>query len=114
MSSVHITAYCPECQSRYQLHADLRGRKMRCPSGRRRWAVVWMVMLGLGIACAIGYGITHVVRIYAQDEDTRRADAEKDYQAGAYGKAAKKYHELSEKYSGSPRAAEYRLLADLG
>jgi outer membrane protein assembly factor BamB len=31
---VHITVYCPECQSRYQLQADLRGRKMRCPNGR--------------------------------------------------------------------------------
>ncbi len=29
---MHITAYCPECQSRYQLNADLRGRKMRCPN----------------------------------------------------------------------------------
>ena len=27
---MHITAYCPECQDRYQLDADLRGRKMRC------------------------------------------------------------------------------------
>ena len=34
MALVHITAYCPECQSRYQLHADLRGRKMRCPNDR--------------------------------------------------------------------------------
>lgn len=28
----HITAVCPECQSRYQLNADLRGRKLRCPN----------------------------------------------------------------------------------
>ena len=32
VATVHIVVYCPECQSRYQLHADLRGRRMRCPN----------------------------------------------------------------------------------
>ena len=29
---MHIVVFCPECQSRYQLHADLNGRRMRCPN----------------------------------------------------------------------------------
>jgi outer membrane protein assembly factor BamB len=32
LPTVHITVFCPECQSRFQLNADLRGRKMRCPN----------------------------------------------------------------------------------
>src|SRR5262245_50470798 len=29
---MHIIVDCPECQSRFQLHADLRGRRIRCPN----------------------------------------------------------------------------------
>jgi outer membrane protein assembly factor BamB len=35
-----IIVYCPECQSRYQLHADLRGRRMRCPNAACRTTFV--------------------------------------------------------------------------
>src|SRR5438045_2430814 len=30
--TVHIIAYCPECQTQYKLSPDLRGRKLRCPN----------------------------------------------------------------------------------
>jgi tetratricopeptide (TPR) repeat protein len=29
---MHITVYCPHCQSRYQLDPALRGKRMRCPN----------------------------------------------------------------------------------
>ncbi len=29
---MHITVYCPHCQSRYQLDPTLRGKRMRCPN----------------------------------------------------------------------------------
>ena len=28
----HISILCPQCQSRYQVEPDLRGRAMRCPN----------------------------------------------------------------------------------
>jgi outer membrane protein assembly factor BamB len=31
-SKMHITAYCPNCHSRYQLDPGLRGQRMRCPN----------------------------------------------------------------------------------
>ena len=27
---MHITVYCPACKNRYQLHAEMRGKRMRC------------------------------------------------------------------------------------
>jgi len=36
VATVHIVVYCPECQSRYQLHADLVGRRMRCTNNSCR------------------------------------------------------------------------------
>jgi outer membrane protein assembly factor BamB len=33
---VQIVAYCPECKSRYQLHDELSGRRMRCPNSACR------------------------------------------------------------------------------
>src|SRR4051794_17795050 len=29
---MHITVFCPHCQSRYQLDPSLRGKRMRCPN----------------------------------------------------------------------------------
>src|SRR5262245_40838835 len=29
---MHITVFCPHCQSRFQLDAALRGKRMRCPN----------------------------------------------------------------------------------
>lgn len=202
---MHITAYCPECQSRYQLHPDLRGRKMRCPNDRcqtvfvvreagsgngdeaptvaapalppefdwratpppvqaparekvpavepvgappvgklvapprrpeppppvqapppprtrtweepppvrRRWGLIVAAGLGFVAVAAAVYGGVFVVRSLARDEDTRRAEAEADYQGGVFGRAGKRYGDLATKYGNSPRAAEYRFLADL-
>jgi outer membrane protein assembly factor BamB len=207
---VHITAYCPECQSRYQLKADLLGRKMRCktpscqaifvihaasggiprngsdwpraadargdlvvpladgslepveeldwraapppvqsvipvgkpvappparrtppptpppppppvtkvreweqpepPARHRGWILVGLAVLILGVA---GYGVSFVIRAYAQDETARREAAAKDYADGRFRAAAKKYYELAEKYGGGEHGAEYHLLADL-
>lgn len=219
---MHITAYCPECQSRYQLNADLRGRNMRCPNAacqaifvvreatggpprgatngpratdargelvplagdspprrpqnsgpveldwraapppvrntsptadhllgtgetsgdipvapmaRRRpppppappvrvrewdqpprpggWRKPLLVLLAVVTLGAAAYGINFVVSSIAQNEETRRADAAKDYAAGSFGNAAKKYRALAEKHGRSASVAEYRFLADL-
>ena len=67
-------------------------------------------MLVVGAAV---YGITHVIRAYAHDEEIRSAEADREYSAGSFANAAKAYRELAETYGRSEHAANYRFLADL-
>ena len=53
---------------------------------------------------AVSYAAIYLVQTFAQDEESRRADAEKDYQGGIYGRAARKYHDLAKDYGGSPHS----------
>jgi hypothetical protein len=56
-----------------------------------RWRIPLLVVLGVITAGAAAYGISFVVSSIAQNEESRRADAAKDYAGGSFGSAAKKY-----------------------
>lgn len=183
-----IVAYCPECRSRYQLHDNMLGQRLRCPNSacaqvftvaaanerpteiaapnegpveeadwrstpppvqsangeprkkrksnpypvaaaapapkpspkapapiaaptrRGGWLVGFLVAF---VAVLIGGGAWLFIHKLAQSEDALRTEADRDYAAGSFRAAAKKYEELGTKFSRSSRASEYRFSADL-
>lgn len=187
-----IVAYCPECRERYQLHEEVRGRRMRCqnrscnsiftiveteepqrkdspvevadwrtapppiqnseskqtkprrkdrkekypvaqpasktaengqpkpappfvfdePAPRQRgaWSMALLLVLVLGL---IAGGTYLVVNRIARSEEILRTDAEREYAAGSFRTAAKKYEELGTKFGKSSRSSEYQFLAAL-
>jgi outer membrane protein assembly factor BamB len=81
VATVHIVVYCPECQSRYQLHADLAGRRMRCPNNACRAVFTVQEATGgpprdpeLGARAANALGEL-VVPLHGADGGTRHAAA---------------------------------------
>lgn len=205
-SIVHITAYCPECQNRYQFDADMRGRKVRCnnsscqtifvireatsgangpriadarghlvtqppPSvnrsprksnhgqapiqefdwrhapppvqgagdfplptapvpppapaprkpvrewedetGRRHWRMPILLGLLFVVIAAGSYGTYYYFSQSSARESALYADAEKEYQSGKFGAAAKKYRSLADSYKRSAQAAQYRFMSEL-
>lgn len=184
-----IVAYCPECRSRYQLHDNLLGQRLRCPNSacgqvftvtaaderpteieapagnpveeadwrsapppvqsangeprkkrksnpypvaaaapapapkpavkpatstppprRGGWLVGFLVAF---VAALIGGGGWLVIHKMARSEEALRTEAEREYTAGSFRAAAKKYEELGVKFGRSSRAGEDRFLAEL-
>jgi hypothetical protein len=71
--------------------------------------ILGLFVLTFGVLGGVGLWVWSK---YHRSEDDRFAEARADYEQGAYGSAANKFDELARKFPDSPRAKEYRFMAD--